>query len=368
MLQFSSLLELQAHKLRRDALQVINAAISGSATTNFWNLMENFFGVDEDPSESLMEDAASMVAIMKARKAELEKDEKAQALSVSKEEEEELLDTASTTSSVASGARPKSLSQLKSQHAKTDTYPSKCPIASAQLFFPTSQQDLHQTGVPAKYIGHREGIGSYKGLYTCNYGDCDYGAQARPVVCTYIRRVHLGIAVGCRYCPTKCWWQPRYWASHMRESHPDKPIFEPLTMPGGELKAEPIDPEIFLTEEHFEIPDPKRAKVSPDPKVKKEVVEDTSLDAALSQVWSPISRRSHDICSLAQAPEGHPESARPKVAAIRYKRKSSEIAEMATSVVIADIHSTQQENIVEIEEESTKEQKGVGEDADIEVL
>ena len=29
---------------------------------------------------------------------------------------------------------------------------------------------------------------------------------------------------------------------------------------------------------------------------------------------------------------------------------------------------TQQENVVEVEEESTKEQKGVGEDADIEVL
>ena len=75
MLQFSSLLELQAHKLWRDALQVINAAISGLATMNFWNLMENFFGVDEDPSESLMEDAASMVTIMKAHKAEQEKDE-----------------------------------------------------------------------------------------------------------------------------------------------------------------------------------------------------------------------------------------------------------------------------------------------------
>ena len=137
-----------------------------------------------------MEDAASMVAIMKARKAEQEKDEKAQALFVLKEEEEELLDTASTTSSVASSARPKTLSQMKSQHAKIDTYPNKCPIASAQLFFPTSQQDLHQTGVPAKYIGHHEGIGPYKGLYTCNYGDCDYGAQARPVVCTHIQRVH----------------------------------------------------------------------------------------------------------------------------------------------------------------------------------
>ena len=194
MLQFSSLLELQAHKFRQDALQVINATISGSATTNFWNLMENFFGVDEDPSESLMEDAASMVAIMKARKAE---QEKAPALSVYKEEEDQLLDTTSTTSSIASGARPKTLSQMKSQHAKINTYPNKCPIASAQLFFPTSQQDLHQTGVPAKYIGHHEGIGPYKGLYTCNYGDCNYGAQARPVVCTHIRRVHLGIAIGC---------------------------------------------------------------------------------------------------------------------------------------------------------------------------
>ena len=273
MLQFSSLLELQAHKLRQDALQVINTTISGSATTNFWNLMENFFGVDKDPSESLIENAASMVAIMKARKAEQEKDEKAQALSVSKEEEEELLDTASTTSSIASSARPKTLSQMKSQHVKVDTYPNKCPIASAQLFFPTSQQDLHQTRVPAKYIGHREGIGPYKGLYTCNYGDCDYGAQARPVVCTHIWWVHLGIAIGCRYCPTKCWWQPRYWAAHMHESHADKPIFEPLVMPHGELQAEQIDPEIFLTEEHFEIPDPKWAKVSLNPKLKKKLLK-----------------------------------------------------------------------------------------------
>ena len=105
----------------------------------------------------------------------------------------------------------------------------------------------------------------------------------------------------------------------MRDSHPDKPIFEPLMMPGGELQAEPIDPEIFLTEEHFEIPDPKRVKVSPIPKVKEEVVEETSSDITLSQAWSPIKRRSHDVYSLAEAPEGHPESARPKVGAIRYK-------------------------------------------------
>ena len=152
----------------------------------------------------------------------------------------------------------------------------------------------------------------------------------------------------------------------MRESHPDKPIFEPLVMPHGELQVEPIDPEIFLTEEHFEIPDPKRAKVSPEPKVKEEVVEEMSSDVTLSQVWSPISCQSYDVCLLAEVPEGHPESAHPKVAAIRYKRKSSKIAEMATSVVVADVQPTQQESAFKVEEESTKKQDK--EDTDIEIL
>ena len=88
--------------------------------------MENFFGVDEDPSESLMGDAPSMVAIMKAHKAKQEKEEKVQALSIPKEEEEEeLLDTASTTSSVASSARPRLCLRLnpsiqKSIHTQTN--------------------------------------------------------------------------------------------------------------------------------------------------------------------------------------------------------------------------------------------------------
>ena len=152
----------------------------------------------------------------------------------------------------------------------------------------------------------------------------------------------------------------------MHESHADKPIFEPLVNPHGELQAEQIDPEIFLTEEHFEIPDPKQAKVSPEPKVKEEVVEEMSSDVTLSQAWSPISHRSYDVCSLAKALEGHPESAPPRVEAIRYKRKSSEIADIATSVVIADIHPTQQESIVKVEEESTKKQDEEG--TDIEIL
>ena len=69
---------------------------------------------------------------------------------------------------------------------------------------------------------------------------------------------------------------------------------------------------------------------------------------------------------MAEAPEGHPESAHPKVEAIHYKRKSSEIAEMATSLVVADIHPTQQESVIEVEEESTKKKDEEG--TDIEIL
>ena len=93
----------------------------------------------------------------------------------------------------------------------------------------------------------------------------------------------------------------------MRESHPDQPIFEPLVSSQGNVEAESIHPDIFLTKEHFEIPDPKRAKASPQPKIKKEVVE--ASDTTLSQVWSPISRQCHDVYLLADAPTGHPESA-----------------------------------------------------------
>ena len=51
LLQFSGLLEQQAHRLRRDALKLQAAALCGSASTNFLNLMENFYGVGEEEEE-----------------------------------------------------------------------------------------------------------------------------------------------------------------------------------------------------------------------------------------------------------------------------------------------------------------------------
>ena len=108
LLQFSGLLEAQAQKLRWDTLKLINATIAGTATTNLWQLLESFFGVDEESEEEELQDAASLTAAVRARQAKQEQEVTAKSLAITKssvqaeegvdEEEEEIEDTASTTS------------------------------------------------------------------------------------------------------------------------------------------------------------------------------------------------------------------------------------------------------------------------------
>ena len=156
LLQFSGLLEQQAHRLRRDALKLQAAALCGSASTNFLNLMENFYGVDEEEEEGALEDAASFTAFVKQHREEREKEKASAKLSVSKgsvekeelgddeEDEEDIEDSASTTSSVS---KRKTLKQLKVSTADQEKYPSKCNLKEAELFFPTSASTLHDTDV-----------------------------------------------------------------------------------------------------------------------------------------------------------------------------------------------------------------------------
>ena len=138
-----------------------------------------------------------------------------------------------------------------------EKYPSKCELREAQLFFPTSSEMMHQTGVDAHYIGTDEKLSGYKGIYCCMYSDCDYRAQVKGIVYSHIRRVHLGVALGCRFCTRKCWWQAPYWSIHMQSVHPQEQKFKPLVLPKN-IKAEPIESEVQITEERFEIPTPKR--------------------------------------------------------------------------------------------------------------
>ena len=161
LLQFSGLLEQQAQCLHCDAMKLQAAALCGTASTNFLNLMENFYGVDEEEEEGALEDAASFTTFVKQHREEREKEKVSMKLSVSKasverdelseeEEEEDIEDSASTTSSTT---KHKTLKQLKVPVADQEKYPSKCKLKEAKLFFPTSASTLHDTGVDAKYIG-----------------------------------------------------------------------------------------------------------------------------------------------------------------------------------------------------------------------
>ena len=297
--------------------------------------------MDEEPEEEDLQDAASLAATLRARKQEQEHDKSAKSLAVTKskvvaeegleeEEEEEIEDTASTTSSQFTAPPSRTLSQIKESKKAMEKYPSKCELREAQLFFPTSSETMHQTGVDARYIGTREKLSGYKGIYCCMFGDCDYAAQVKGIVYSHIRRVHLGVALGCRFCPEKSWWQARYWSIHMQNVHPQESKFEPLILPEG-IKAEPVESEIVITQEKFEIPIPKRTTESAEEaSVTKRIKRELSEAHALQELAK--SDESHSYAF--QSTKAHPQSA---VAAIRYRTKPSVASQVATAIVLEDV-------------------------------
>ena len=148
--RYSGLLEMKAQELPWDASRLQTAALCGVATTNFLDLMENFYRVDKTPEEQALGDAASFSAFVAAHK----KDEASKSLSKSKQEvETEEIDVGEDDDE--SDEEPKTLKQKKTPTAK---YPSKCSLAKAHLFFPTSDKTVHETGVDGKLIGSRENL------------------------------------------------------------------------------------------------------------------------------------------------------------------------------------------------------------------
>ena len=334
--QYSGLFEMKAQELRRDALRLQTAALCGVASTGFLDLMENFYGVEETEEEEVLADTSSFAEFVSAVRKEKARDKDSELVSKSKvdvEDKEIDIDDEedSDDESVASTAseKPKTLKQKKVK--LSIKYPDKCSREEAQLFFPTSQETMHDTGVPGKYIGSRENLPQYKGLYCCLFDSCDYGAQVRASTCSHIRRVHLGHAIGCRYCPAKGWWQARYWVNHMKSQHPDLPKFEVVELPVNP-EAVKIEPEIFVQEEHFTIPIPKSQVETPvdEPSTKRIKQEVSNLMSY--QEWEAASKEG-DLYLLADSP--NPNQPRPQVAAIRYRTKPSggAVAEFASAIV-----------------------------------
>ena len=231
--------------------------------------MESYFGIDEDIEEAALEDAQSLAEIVAQKKAWAEEN----VPSISKESDaplstphalatptpqpEEVVmddddDDNVSLASVHTASSSGSLQTLAAKKCATvEKYPSFCNIKSAMLFFPTSSNTLHATGTEPEHITDRKKIGPYRGYYCCAFGNCNYAAHTHGVVATHVRRVHLGHALGCRFCAGSAWWQARYWSNHMDEVHSDQPKYEPLTMPEGPIKAEEVTAENIPEEDHF---------------------------------------------------------------------------------------------------------------------
>ena len=348
LLQFSGLLEQQAQYLRHDAMKLQPAALCGTASTNFLNFMENFYGVDEEEEEGTLKDAASFTAFAKQHREEREKEKATLKLSVTvsverdklckEEEEEDIEDSASITSFTT---KCKTLKQLKVLVADQEKYPSKCNLKEAELFFPTSTSRLHDTGVDAKYISTRDGLSGYKGLYCCLFEDCDFSTQVRANILSHIRRVHLGHAVGCRYCPTHAWWQARTWSDHMTHTHPDVPKYPPQEMSSVPLGSSKGDSEVFISEERFEVEVPTGVSEPPLKKIKEEASALLSYSEWEKESWKKEAEKG-ELYLCAQPKD--PFVPRPKAVAIRYrKREATEAEQVASAAVSEDIVTIQEE-------------------------
>ena len=335
LLQYSGLLEMQAHRLYHDALHLQNAALCGTAMTHFLDMMENFFRVEEDEEEAKMEDTTSFATFIKQNKEECTKELQSKALSIIKGsiEHEEIGDgeeSESVASASSQASKPHPLSQMSKHKEK---YPTKCKLSEAQLFYPTSLESLHETGVDGKYIRTGENLPGYKGLYCCLFGNCDYGTQVHGNTLSHIRRVHLGAAFGCRFCPELAWWQARSWSNYMDSIHSQESKYETLHLPSGPIEAVKVEPEIFIAKEHFMIPVLKSKTVESDEPSTKCIKKEIS--GFMSYQEFEEASKEGDIALLAEGKNSL--QSRPQVAMIRYRTKPSggQMAEFVSRIVLS---------------------------------
>ena len=192
--QYSGLFGMKAQEFRRDALCLQTAALCGVSSTGFLDLMENFYGVEETAEEEVLTDTSSFAEFISAARKEKAKEKDSKLVSKSKTDveqeevktdEEESSDEEAVSSTMST--KPKTLVFVKQKVKSSAKYPTKCSVSEAQLFFPTSQESVHDTLVPEKYIGSRDNLPQYKGLYCCLFDSCDYGAQVRASTLSHIR-------------------------------------------------------------------------------------------------------------------------------------------------------------------------------------
>ena len=191
---------MSASLLHLHAIRLMKSVLAGTETKKLQDVLEAAFGSDEEDDEDIPPE----------------------------EEKEE----PSTSSGVKKKfPQPQGSSKWKASH------PSKagiCALTDASVYFPTisdaSTSYLH-AGVDSVFYSSRKSSQAMKSAgYECNYSitknaegvstpDCTFFSTTKGQLSTHIRQHHLGLAIGCFICPTKCWWSASAWMEHMKKPH-----------------------------------------------------------------------------------------------------------------------------------------------------
>ena len=128
----------------------------------------------------------------------------------------------------------------------------------------------------------------------------------------------------------------------MQSIHPQEPKFEPLVLPKN-IKAEPIESKVQITEERFEIPTPKQLL-----ETEKEVETSKCIKQELDEahvLWE-LAKSDDSHLYAFQSTKAHPQSA---IVAIRYHKKPSTASQVASAIVMEDI-------VLDVEDEPLDEE------------
>ena len=154
--------------------------------------------------------------------------------------------------------------------ASTD-FPDFCSLNECKVVFPTGEKALTMTGVLGEWVSPR----SSDGHYGCLFGDCPARISGKPNCATHIRRVHLGVAIGCRHCDKK-YFKPKGFLDHMRQKHPELPeaqwYEDPVTPSDPKVQAAASTLAEAAVQDVMGPPPQKR------PRIVEEEVEDEIID------------------------------------------------------------------------------------------
>ena len=231
-LEIACLVKQTALNLRWDAVKVMKAALTGTATTKFVDVLEAAFGEEENKEE-----VSTIVPTEKEKEETLPKE----AVLTKSEADTEFFDQPEASTSATGTTKRATRSASKQppvKRSRKQDKPSKTAgpyiLRGATPLHPTraDQNTYLHTGVPDEFISDREsGPFSKVAIYKCNYArvmrergfnpaECDVICQSRGQTSTHIRQFHLNNCMECYICSHR-WWSAFEWKKHMKKVHTD---------------------------------------------------------------------------------------------------------------------------------------------------